>query len=98
MSITPAPMMPSPTNPATGLSPIEQCPGAAGRGDVTERVAAEGLAAHDGEHADHGGHDGDRGAHRGRGVDGRAGEEPGLEDLRPQLVHGVSPPHARDRP
>ena len=72
--------------------PDQQRPGAAGRGDVAERVPGEGLAAHDGEDADHGGDDGDDGADRGRDVDLRAGEEARLEHGRVQLVHRpVSP-------
>ena len=91
MSITPGPGDAQAHETGQWAEPDQQRPGAAGRGDVAERVPGEGLAAHDGEDAGHRGDDGDDGADRDCDVDLRAGEETGLEHGRGHLVHAGQP-------
>ena len=66
---------------------------AAGGPQIAERLAREGLAAHDREHADHAGDDGNERSDTESDVHGFAFEEPGCEDRGQEVAHeGIPAP------
>ena len=75
------------TNPHSGPTPTRIRPRAAGGADVAERLAREGLAAHDREHADHAGDDRDERPDGEGDVHGFAFEEAGGEDRGQEVAH-----------